>query len=325
MRTGVKVSIAASVLWVAISTGQANEQAFFEYYHHPEIDPYKCGQNTQKFLRFLQETGRLPEVGYVVNVEEPYGELNHFESRWGQREVDSAGQAYFRSNWCFHVFAVLSGQAYDFSWAGPRVLPVGPYLEAAYFPRAETGPVGMQGRLSRESETRKYANLKMELFRLPEFAQGTGAPIYRGRFLELFEVYSQAQTAPLQINPRSEARILFEHRIPRPDGSVTYSGVRAQGATGEFAVTSIDADQVCFGLGHRGALPHETQETLAARDYVVARLSSHFTHESGGVPAVGRPLQVTVSMRTKKHSGAVPLQLASRVTCADLTHWKEKL
>src|SRR5690606_308911 len=117
------------------------EEAFVKFYDNEVIGSRHCGVNTQKFLLFLEEEKVSFEKGYVVSVHDDFMHLNHFDARWGSQEEYANGIPYRRSNWYFHVFAILDGKAFDFSQQGPTVLPLNQYLRQSYLPSYPTNNV----------------------------------------------------------------------------------------------------------------------------------------------------------------------------------------
>lgn len=164
------------------------KQAFRQFFNNPAIDSNKCGVNTQKFLQYLQSRGVSYSRGFVVSIHEDFAALNHFDARWGSKEKYQNGIPYRRSNWYFHVFAVIDGYAYDFSQTGPKVQPLKEYLETAYLPEYATENIFFQGVLTADKMLSKYKSLEMNIYELDNYRTNMGPKKYSGDFIELFNL-----------------------------------------------------------------------------------------------------------------------------------------
>lgn len=163
-------------------------EAFARFYNSSLINSRMCGMNTHYFLKYLRRNNISYKKGFVVAVYEDFAQLNHFDGRWGSKEVYSNGDIYYRSNWYFHVFAIIDGMAYDFSQAGPKVMPFRQYLRKAYIPKTATENIFFQGVLTPKTELKKYQNLKMTIHNAYEYGIKVSEPIYEGKFIELFNM-----------------------------------------------------------------------------------------------------------------------------------------
>ena len=81
----------------------------------------------------------------MVSIHEDMGLLNHFEGRWGRRDTYENGISYNRSNWYFHVFAVIDGKAYDFSHESDQAIDFDQYLISSYLPKYKTDNIFLLG------------------------------------------------------------------------------------------------------------------------------------------------------------------------------------
>jgi hypothetical protein len=185
----MKTLIVLSLLLISITANALTvTQAFTNFYNNEVIDSNKCGVNTQLFIRYLNQNKVEFNSGYVVSIHEPYASLNHFDSRWGSNEEYQNGVPFRRSNWYFHVFAVIDGKAYDFSQSGPKVMPIRQYLRVAYLPAYKTKNIFIQGSLTSRTQLRKYQNFEMNLYSLNEYSINYRGKFYSGEFIELFNL-----------------------------------------------------------------------------------------------------------------------------------------
>jgi hypothetical protein len=164
------------------------ETAYKDFYNSDVIDSNHCGRNIQEFLKYLDENQVGYKSGYVVSIHEPYAFLNHFDARWGSKEFYENGELYFRSNWYFHVFAVIDGRAYDFSQAGMKSLLLKDYLNLSYLPKSKTGNIFFQGRMTKESTLKKFINLEMNIYDPQSYRTTLGPARHQGVFIELFNL-----------------------------------------------------------------------------------------------------------------------------------------
>lgn len=162
--------------------------AYKEFYNSSVISSNHCGLNTQAFLQYLDEKEVKYDKAFVVSIHEPFAALNHFDARWGSKEFYQNGNMYFRSNWYFHVFAVIDGKAYDFSQAGMKSQPLKEYLELSYLPKSKTENIFFQGVLTRETQLKRYINLEMNIYEAETYKLNLGPAKHQGVFIELFNL-----------------------------------------------------------------------------------------------------------------------------------------
>jgi len=164
------------------------ETAYKDFYNSSVISSNHCGQNIQAFLKYLDERDVSYKSAYVVSVHEPYALLNHFDSRWGSKEFYKSGELYYRSNWYFHVFAVIDGKAYDFSQAGMKSLELKEYLHLSYLPKSKTENIFFQGVITKESALKSFINREMNIYEAKAYKTNLGPAKYQGVFIELFNL-----------------------------------------------------------------------------------------------------------------------------------------
>jgi hypothetical protein len=164
------------------------QDAFIEFYDSSEINSRLCGVNTQKFLQYLKDENITYDHAYVVSVHEGVGALNHFDARWGSTHRYTNGDTFSRSNWYFHVFAVIDGVAYDFSQKGKKTLTLRRYLKLAYYPKSETQPIFFLGKFTVAKAQKRYQNMEMKVYNAQEYRRKLGPVRHEGVFNELFNL-----------------------------------------------------------------------------------------------------------------------------------------
>jgi hypothetical protein len=164
------------------------QSAFVEFYDSPEINSRLCGVNTQKFLQYLEDENVSYDKAFVVSIHEDFAALNHFDARWGSKHKYTNGEVFSRSNWYFHVFAVIDGLAYDFSQQGKKTQPLQQYLELAYYPKSETEYIFFLGKFTQEKAQKKYQNIKMKVYNAQDYKLNLGPVRHEGVFNELFNL-----------------------------------------------------------------------------------------------------------------------------------------
>jgi hypothetical protein len=164
------------------------DTAYEEFYNSDVISSNHCGRNIQSFLKYLDEEKVEYKSAYVVSIHEPFAALNHFDARWGSKESYENGEFYFRSNWYFHVFAVIDGRAYDFSQAGMKSLLLKDYLNLSYLPKSKTENIFFQGKMTKEKTLSKFINLEMNIYESETYKTNLGPAKHQGVFIELFNL-----------------------------------------------------------------------------------------------------------------------------------------
>lgn len=162
--------------------------AYQEFYNSSVISSNHCGKNIQAFLNYLDEEDVQYNKAYVVSIHEPFAALNHFDARWGSKEFYQNGDMYFRSNWYFHVFAVIDGKAYDFSQAGMKAQELKNYLNLSYLPKSKTENIFFQGVMTKEKTLKGFVNLEMNIYEPESYKTNLGPAKYQGVFIELFNL-----------------------------------------------------------------------------------------------------------------------------------------
>jgi hypothetical protein len=164
------------------------DTAFEEFYESDEISSRHCGKNIQAFLRYLKNKNITYKSAYVVSVHENVGSLNHFDARWGSKELYQNGDQYFRSNWYFHVFIIIDNKAYDFSQTGAKSLPLSEYLKLSYLPDSKTKNIFFQGVMTKDKALKSFRNLEMNIYETEAYRKNLGPAKYQGVFIELFNL-----------------------------------------------------------------------------------------------------------------------------------------
>ena len=176
---------------LTVFSSEITEKEFNLFYDNEILVSNKCGLNTKHFLTHLKNKGvDLKQTkGFVVSIHEDMGLLNHFEGRWGRRDTYENGISYNRSNWYFHVFAVIDGKAYDFSHESGQAIDFDQYLISSYLPKYKTDNIFLLGRVTKDDLLKKFLNIKLNIYPLDDYEKDLGPAIYRGSFSDLFEYY----------------------------------------------------------------------------------------------------------------------------------------
>lgn len=273
------------------------QEAFREFYDYEKIDFNHCGVNTQLFIKYLKEQKVNYRDGYVVSVHEPIGRLNHFDSRWGRLSRYENGEEYFRSNWYFHVFAVIDGIAYDFSQAGGKTQPLNEYLTTSYIPKYKTENIFFLGQFDRNKALKNYLNTEMRIYKLDDYEQAFGPAIYNGSFVELFG----AQT------PAVSTKALDNLPIDRTFSSIKFDSKSVTITNPQFVVNGQKVGllayekKICRAYGFMGAMPNKT--VLAITDNEPAlNLNTSLVSDD---PMDIKNVNLTLSVNMKKTSGNI--------------------
>lgn len=249
---------------------------FTQFYDNEKIDYNKCGLNTKYFLTYLKENGVSLKNGYVISLHEDLGLLNHFMPRWGRAETYENGKPYHRSNWYFHVFAVMGDFAFDFSHESQTPVPLKQYLVESYLPAYQTENIFLLGKVNQIELLKKYLNLNMRIYALDAYEKDMGPVIYSGSFIELFNLID----VEIPFNsPKNNKELI-------PNFSVNQYGSLLMGSQKQFInhsstqlnktttiyqnitlrlndlnyVISGDDKTLCQALGHLGSLPQYRKE-----------------------------------------------------------------
>lgn len=253
------------------------DQEFTDFYHSERLMFNKCGMNIKYFLSHLKSKNIDLTGGYVVSIHEDLGLLNHFEARWGRSDTYENGVSYNRSNWYFHVFAVIGGMAYDFSHESNQAMPLAEYLKRSYIPKYRTNNIFIAGKLDQKKVLEKFLEVKMKIYPLDIYEKKMGPSVYEGNFYELFT--SIGYTVPVKKLKRNIENI--------PSYSKRAYGSIKLGESSKFIQANIvdeknkvkildnillellginygvvaSASVLCRGLGYSGSATSYTKET----------------------------------------------------------------
>lgn len=205
------------------------DQEFTRFYQSERLASNKCGVNIKYFLSHLKSKNIDLTGGYVVSIHEDMGPLNHFEGRWGRPDTDENGVSYNRSNWYFHVFAVIDGMAYDFGHESNQAMPLAEYLKRSYIPKYRTNTIFIAGKLDQKKVLEKFLEVKMKIYPLDTYENKMGPSVYEGKFYELFT--SVGYSVPERKLARNSEKI--PSYSPRTYGSIKL------GESGNFLKTSF--------------------------------------------------------------------------------------
>ncbi len=205
------------------------DQEFTRFYQSDRLAFNKCGMNIKYFLSHLKNKNIDLTGGYVVSIHEGMGLLNHFEGRWGRPDTYENGVSYSRSNWYFHVFAVIDGMAYDFSHESNQAMPLAEYLKRSYIPKYRTNTIFIAGKLDQKKVLEKFLEVKMKIYPLDTYENKMGPSVYEGKFYELFS--SVGYSVPEKKLERNSENI--PRYLPRTYGSMKL------GESGDFIRASL--------------------------------------------------------------------------------------
>ena len=251
------------------------DKEFTNFYNSEKLVSNKCGLNIKHFLSYLKDQGIDLTGGYIVSIHEDYGMLNHFMGRWGRKETYENGVTYNRSNWYFHVFAVINNMAYDFSHENNYALPLKDYLTQSYLPKFTTNSIFLMGKLDREKTLKSFLNVKMKVYPLKDYEEKMGPSIYEGHFHELFtsiginipakELDRNIENIP-QYSKNSygsfklgDSLKFINHKYVDTFNNVSvFDQVSLQLLDTSYAIEA-DPTKLCQGLGFAGSAPFYTK------------------------------------------------------------------
>jgi len=253
----------------AFSSNEEIKKSFTEFYHHEKIVFNKCGLNTKHFLTYLKNQNIELKNGYVVSLHEDMGLLNHFRPRWGRQDTYENGVRYNRSNWYFHVFAVIDGYVFDFSHESTKAIPLRDYLIESYLPKYKTNNIFLLGKVDRLKMLKKFLTIKMKVYPLKKYEKNLGPSFYEGRFIELFNyVDIDAPSIELGRNienippykknaygsfKRGEAYNYSESQFVYTNNSVNIYDSISFNLGGESFPVKTSGATLCQSLGHMGS------------------------------------------------------------------------
>ena len=103
-------------------------------------------------------------------VHEDMGLLNHFKGRWGRRDSYENGITYNRSNWYFHVFAVIDGKVpMTLVTKCDQAIDLFEYLTTSYLPKYKTSNIFMLGKVDKEDILKRFLNIRMKIYPLDDY------------------------------------------------------------------------------------------------------------------------------------------------------------
>jgi hypothetical protein len=301
----------------------AVDRAFEDFFADEKISSNHCGRNIHYFLNYLERRDVRYERGYVVSIHEDYGALNLFNARWGSREHYEDGESYTRSNYFFHVFAVIDGKAYDFSKNFSPNQDVIDYLTEAYLPKKRTQNVFFQGHLTPQNMKDKSFNLRMKIYSLEGYKRDYTDALYEGSFIELFKFYEGERTLSRESAAGEYSIHYARKQFNSQYQSQTYSypSVIHNGVERQLIANGL---KTCRALGYLGAVPkftqHEVSDNKKFYDLYASLKVDHarLDHES-----------IRISFKERSSVGGVSNQplvhYAKQVSCTSLQNVLEGL
>lgn len=291
------------------------QEAFKEFYHNEKISFNHCGVNTQLFIQYLKERNVEFKEGYVVSIHDDYATLNHFDARWGSLSRYENGEEYYRSNWYFHVFAIIDGVAYDFSQAGMKTQPVQEYLQSSYIPKSRTENIFFLGHFDKEKALKKYQYMQMKIYDLHSYADNMGPIKYDGLFIELFgaktPLVSEFDISSIPSDRTFSDIELAEETVTIYDPKLTIEGE-------EIGLLAYET-KICQAFGFVGSMPEYTELSITDKMPALYLYTSFVTDN----PMVLGPVdQVRVSHNMRETMGSVERNYfhhAKKVVCSSFS------
>lgn len=290
--------------------------AYKEFFNNEIISTRHCGQNIYHFLNFLEKKKIKYKTGYVVSVHEDFGSLNLYNARWGSEESYADGENYFRSNYYFHVFAIIDGKAYDFSKNYTEKQDAYDYIKEAYLPKKETQNIFFQGVKTPEKVRDEFHFLKMSIYTLDGYKKNYGENIYQGAFIELFKYYENEPSSNRE-GAVGDYSISYTDRVyNKKFDAMTYTYPMAN-HKGKNLNLIAEGTKACRALGYLGAVPmltkHEVSDKKAFYDLYTSLSPKESSLTSNSL---------RVSFKEKESVGSVSnqplLHYAKSVTCTRL-------
>lgn len=301
------------------SYSQAFDSTFKDFYNDSSISPFHCGRNILNFLQLLKKKDIPYKKGYVVSLHEPYGELNHFDARWGRQERYTNGIEYYRSNWYFHVFLVIDNKVYDFSQAGAKIQSLYEYLNTSYFPKYKTEPILMQGQIDKEKAFLNYANLEMNIYKIDDYLTDSEKSTYQGSFIELIALASGNPRYSSGTNSKNISfKTIDDGFIHDPNTKyVTIQNPRFLISEGEFPLKN-DSRHICRSFGYFGSLRSKskfivTDKIKMLKLYSNIKVQNNFNFSTQDM-AISFDKATSSSMHVKNPEA----NISTSVTCSEL-------
>lgn len=252
-----KLIILLSIFTSTLTFANEVDRAYEDFFNDARISSLHCGRNIHHFLNYLEDNSVQYDKGFVVSVHEDFGALNLFDARWGSRESYDDGEAYSRSNYYFHVFAVIDGKAYDFSKNFSPGQDALDYLEQAYLPKKRTQNVFFQGHLTPEGMKERFFNLNMKVYSLEGYKRDYGDALYEGSFIELFKFFEGERTATRE-GAVGDYRVQYaskQFNSRYQSQTYQYPAVVHNGLERNLIANGV---KTCRALGYLGAVPSLT-------------------------------------------------------------------
>ncbi len=311
----MKISISIILLILSFSSfAYSVDRAFKDFFNDSVISSRHCGKNIYHFLNYLDDRGIKYKEGYVVSLHDQVGALNHFDARWGSRESYQEGGNYYRSNWYFHVFAIIDGKAYDFSQRDSKTSSIKTYLEQAYLPAGTTESIIFLGRLNKDKALKHYMKMSMKIYDLKDYANNYGPVLYEGSFVELFNYLDNRPS--LSYGPRfSQVKVNFDSQRMTEYGT-TFRNPKVQ-KDGVLYPVKAEPFQICRSLGFMGAV-NSLLEYEVSDQVKMLSLGSYFSKDTSRFIS---SKDIKVSSSFTETVGDIPNQplvhFATSVTCSD--------
>ena len=311
----IKLITTLSLLLSLCVQASSIKNAFKEFYDDSQISSRHCGRNIHYFLNYLKDKRINYKSGYVVSIHEDVGALNHFDARWGSKEEYAQGGSYYRSNWYFHVFAVIDGVAYDFSQRGAKTTSVKTYLEDAYLPKGTTQSIIFLGRLDKKKAYQKYKNMKVKIYDLDEYAKDYGTAIYQGAFIELFNLIDKRPSKSYGKKYSQETLDYDSYRKTRHGYTIKNPMMKKEG---KFYPLLADSYTICRAFGFLGSVNSQLSYEVSDKVKMLKLYSS--MPKSGSRFVSSKDIKLSSSFY--ETDGDIPsqplLHYATSVTCSDL-------
>ncbi len=292
------------------------KKAYLEFYNSSKISSNHCGRNIHEFIKYLDDKNISYKSGYVVSIHDDFLQLNHFDARWGSKERYSNGDSYFRSNWYFHVFAVIDGIAYDFSQRDQKTQKLYDYLTTAYIPKLKTENIFFQGVIDEDKAFGSQLNRKMNIYKLNDYMKNYGPAYYTGTFIELFNS-AQEVSMISSLYRDGSYDIDYQDKIRNSDNSITITYPMVNKGDG-FLPLIADASKACRAFGYFGALSNKTKFDVTDNKKMYKMYSSLAPSNYFDISSN----DIRVSFNETKTVGGVRnqplLHFASSITCTDL-------
>lgn len=308
--------LAIALLTTIHANAMSVKDAFRSFYNDSKISSNHCGQNIHYFIQYLKRNNVRFNSGYVVSLHDDFAALNHFDARWGSKETFAEGGVYYRSNWYFHVFAVIDGVAYDFSQREMQTQELEDYLMKAYIPKGTTENIFFLGRLNKQKAMQAHVNMKVKIYPLEGYGANYGPTIYEGTSIELIN-YALGNRMISQETKFDKFSTTQQSKKFNTDGTITIKYPKLITEHGTLPIMA-DAAKLCRTYGFFGAIANKTEHEVSD-EMTMLKIYSSLKKEN---PENLTSRDITVSYQKSKTVGGVPsqplLHYAKSVTCSDL-------